>query len=187
MTMMRTVTSRIAPAMKMQMKNMSAVAAPATGVTKAEVLDALNTWGKGLVNISKTYAAKGDYKTAAINVLKNSYAFDISEVLFKPTLASNPTFRGTFDSAASYFIGGSIAEDTGFALIPWDYASFEVAGIITGEDHAILMGNKHLKKMDGSIVKANFTMAFIRDPKSGALKINVHHSSLPYTPAPAAK
>jgi len=44
------------------------------------------------------------------------------------------------------------------------------------------MGNKLLKKTDGSIVKANFTMAFMKDPSSGALKINVHHSSLPYTP-----
>jgi len=46
-----------------------------------------------------------------------------------------------------------------------------------------VMGNKLLQTPSNDIVKANFTMGFFRDPTTGKLKINLHHSSLPYVPA----
>jgi hypothetical protein len=154
-------------------------------ITKDEVIQALDNWGKGLVSISKAYAEKGDYVGTAKTILSSAYGYELGTVLFKPTLASKVTFRGTSESALSYFVGGNpkYDEDTGFAIRPWKKVDFETAGIITGEDHALVMGNKLLQTPSNDIVKANFTMAFFRDPTTGKLKINLHHSSLPYVPA----
>lgn len=153
-------------------------------ITKPDVVAALNNWGKGLVHIATTYANKGDYVGAAKTAISAAYAYDQGEVLFKPTLASKFMFRNTFDSALSYFVGGNpnYSEDNGFALNPWVKAEFDLAGIIVGDNHAMVMGNKLLTKKDGSLTIANFTMCFTRD-SAGKLKINLHHSSLPYKPA----
>ena len=40
-------------------------------------------------------------------------------------------FRLTREGALSYFITGSIAEDTGFALEPWKSVRFANAGVVT--------------------------------------------------------
>jgi len=160
------------------------IATEAGMVTRAEVLAALDSWGDGLVRIANTFAQKGDHVGVAKAAIDNSYAYDAGEVLFKPTLASKVMFRKTFDSALSYFIGGnaSYAEDKGFALNPWIKVEFDLAGIILGENHAITMGNKLLTDKTGKVTIANFTMCFTKD-KNGKLKINLHHSSLPYNPA----
>lgn len=152
-------------------------------ITKDEVLKALDAWGKGLVSISDAYANKKDYVATATNVLTSAYAYDITDtVLFKPTLADKITFRGTKEAALSYFVGGNskFSEDAGFAIRPWLKVDFEVAGVITGKSQALVMGNKLLTTKSNDLVKANFSMGFMRDPKTGKLMINVHHSSLPY-------
>ena len=104
-------------------------------------------------------------------------------MLFKPTLASVTTFRKTFDGALSYFVSGNpkFEEDNGFALIPWKKAEFDIAGVYTSGDTALIMGNKHLTKEDGTLVKANFTMGFKKNDQH-EIKIVLHHSSLPYQP-----
>jgi hypothetical protein len=114
-------------------------------------------------------------------VIRNSYAYHKEEVLFKPTLASKVMFRKTFNSALSYFIGNDnqFPEDKGFALNPWAHVDFDIAGIKTGSNHALVMGNKLLTDKTGKTTIANFTMGFIKD-EDGSLKINLHHSSLPY-------
>lgn len=152
-----------------------------TNITEAEVKAALKAWGEGLVSIAKAYANKQNHKDVAIGVIKNSYAYHMGEVLFKPTLASKVMFRKTFDSALSYFIGNdsNYTEDRGFALNPWMHVDFDLAGIKTGTDYAMVMGNKLLTDKTGKTTIANFTMGFIKD-KDGSLKINLHHSSLPY-------
>jgi len=113
-------------------------------------------------------------------------------VLFKPTLTSKIVFRGTAEGALSYFVGDANAkvgfvEDGGFAINPWKKAAFAITGVILKGDQALVMGSKHLTKQDDTLVIANFSMGFIRDPITGALKINLHHSSLPYAPAAPAK
>jgi hypothetical protein len=150
-------------------------------VSSAEAMEALEQWGKGLISIAKAYSEKRDHVSVARSVLDRSYAYADTQVLFKPTLATKPMFRETFESALSYFIGGNpdFAEDRGFALTPWTHVEFDIAGIVSGKSHAIVMGNKILTRNDGHVLIVNFTMGFTRLP-TGALKINVHHSSLPY-------
>jgi len=159
-------------------------------ITQEECLKAIETWGKGLVAIATAYDNDKDYVQVAKDGIKALYAYDLpgKTVLFKPTLADIVTFRTNEAAALSYFVGPSapnhIPEDTGFAIKHWSKTAFEIAGFILGEKQAIIMGNKLLTQKDGKLTKANFSMGFIRDPKTGKLKINLHHSSLPYTPAP---
>lgn len=157
---------------------------PKTIIEKSEMLEALEKWRQGLLSIHHAFANNENYTAVAKKMLEDNYAFGKSEVLFKPTLASTVPFRITFDSALSYFIGGNekYPEDRGFALLPWVSVEFEIAGVITGENQGILMGNKILKHLNGNTTIANFTMGFNKN-KEGELKINLHHSSLPYTPA----
>lgn len=152
-----------------------------TAVTRAEIEAALQVWGSNLVSISKAFRSGSDYKKLAAELIKNTYNYGKGQVLFKPTLASQKTFRTTFEGALSYFVGGDsqFEEDRGFALNPWESVEFEIAGVILGKTHGIVMGNKHIKDTSGKLIMANFTMGFVRD-SSGGLKINLHHSSLPY-------
>lgn len=153
-------------------------------VTEDEVKAMLKSWGAGLCGIAKAHRDGADYKKVASEGIDALYAYGKSTVLFKPTLASGDlTFRGTKEGALSYFVGGNpaYAQDGGFAIKPWAEADFAIAGIITGEKHALVMGNKLLKDVDGKLTVANFSMGFMRDT-DGSLKINLHHSSLPFTP-----
>ena len=146
-------------------------------ITKAEVEAAQQAWGEGIVIIGK---AK-DAKKAATKHIDQFYAFDHGPVLFKPTLASVDQFRGTKKEALSYFIGQDLAEDKGFALAPYTKVTWENEGIITDSDSAQAMGNYFFTKTDGEVVKVEYSFGYIKD-KEGNLKINLHHSSLPFAP-----
>lgn len=151
--------------------------------TNAEVLKALDDWGKGLVSIATAKTNNEDYKTVAKNVIKKSYNYDNSIVLFKPTLAADIPFRTTFDGALSYFVGDNadFPEDYGFALSPWENVSFEVVGIVYDTNRALVQTKTTFTKTDDSIVLAYFSIAFTRESKRSSLKIDLHHSSLPPT------
>ncbi|MEM8830616.1 MAG: calcium-binding protein [Cyanobacteria bacterium P01_G01_bin.19] len=79
----------------------------------------------------------------------------------------------------SYFVGGIISEDQGFALAPFTDVRFENEGIITYDDTAISMGEYFFTQTDGSEIKVEYSFGYIRD-ENGELKINLQHSSLPY-------
>ena len=89
----------------------SSHAAAEKAITADDVRAAQESWGEGIVSISKVHAEKGDYQDRAAQHIKDLYAYDHGGVCFKPTLAAEDQFRGTFDEALSYFVGGSIAED----------------------------------------------------------------------------
>lgn len=150
-------------------------------ITEADVLAAQKQWGDGIVAISKVFIDKGDYKARASQHIKDLYAYDQSEVLFKPTLASDDQFRETFDEALSYFVGGKVEEDKGFAIKPWSKVRFGQQQIITGKTHAVAMGN-YFFTPDGETeeTKVEYTFGYMKD-KDGKLRINVHHSSLPFS------
>lgn len=155
--------------------------AMATPITTEEVEAAQFEWGKGIVAISKTFADKGDYKAAATNHINNLYNYNAGGVLFKPTLATQDQFRGTFDEALSYFVKGSNPEDTGFAIKGWTNVKFENEGIITNDKNATAMGNYYFTGPDGSLTKVEYTFGYVRGA-DGKLRINAHHSSVPYKP-----
>lgn len=146
-------------------------------ITTAEVELAQKGWGEGIVKIGK---AK-DARKAAMAHLDEFYAFDNGQVLFKPTLASVDQFRGTKKEALSYFIGQDLAEDKGFALAPYTKVRWENEGIFTDGDSAMAMGNYFFTNTKGEEVKVEYSFGYIKD-EEGNVKINLHHSSLPYTP-----
>lgn len=153
-------------------------------ITEAEVIDAQIEWGKGIVHIGKVYSEGGDYRQAAKDHIQDLYGYDLSSVLFKPTLASVEQFRGSFDGALSYFVGGnkSYPEDNGFALAPYTDVRWENAGIINNScNMAVAMGNYYFTKTDGEEVKVEFTLAYVKDAQN-KLRIVVHKSALPYDP-----
>ena len=148
-------------------------------IIEAEVLEAQKLWAKQIVQIGKLYLEKGNYRDYAYNFVKNLYAYDTTKVLFKPTLASKKQFRNTFDEALSYFIGGPIQEDEGFALKCWDKIRFGERYISIVEEHAIAMGNYYFKDSTGQELKVEFSFVYILDDEK-KLKIVLHDSHLPY-------
>lgn len=145
-------------------------------ITTAEVEAAQKGWGEGIVKIGKSK----DARKAAIAHLDEFYAFDHGQVLFKPTLASVDQFRGTKKEALSYFIGQDLAEDKGFALAPYTKVRWENEGIYTDGDSAMAMGNYYFTTTAGDEVKVEYSFGYVKDDE-GNLKINLHHSSLPYS------
>lgn len=155
--------------------------AMADDLTADKVTELQMAWGKGIVEIGSVYSAGGDYKAAAEAHIKNFYAYGEADVLFKPTLAAADQFRGTFDEALSYFVGGVVPEDKGFAIAPYTNVRWENEGTIITGDSAMSMGNYFFTKTDGVEVKVEYTFG-IEKMDDGSFKFVLHHSSLPYTP-----
>ena len=150
-------------------------------ITEEEVTAAQQAWGEGIVSIGQVYTEDGDYQQAAREHIERFYAYgDDSTVLFKPTLAAEDQFRGTFDEALSYFVGGSIEEDGGFAIAPYTNVRWENEGTIIDSDSAMAMGNYYFTTTEGEEVKVEYTFGYIED-ENGELKIVLHHSSMPFS------
>lgn len=157
--------------------------AMAQSITEAEVHEAQKVWGDGIVAIGKAYSNDGDYKALAAEHVDTLYGYDEDTVLFKPTKAAAEQFRLTEPEAVSYFVGGTVKEDHGFALQPWTNVRFENADIIVDSDSAVAMGNYFFTDAKtGKEAKVEFTFGYVRGP-DGKLLINVHHSAFPYKPA----
>ena len=147
----------------------------------SEIEKTQSKWGNGIVKIGSLKSDRKACEKATIEMLNELYAFDLGDVLFKPTKAEKKQFRLELDGAKSYFIGGNIKfdEDKGFALQPWQSVKFENASVVLNKSHALAMGNYFFTDSSGTAVKVEYTFGYIRT-NNGALKINLHHSSLPY-------
>lgn len=150
-----------------------------SGLTQEQITAIQDAWGEGIVKIGKVHTDEGDYRAAAADHINTFYAYAEGDVLFKPTLAAEDQFRGTFDEALSYFVGGDIAEDGGFAIAPYTNVRWENEGTIISGDTAMSMGNYFFTQTDGSEVKVEYTFGF-EQMESGEPKIVLHHSSLPF-------
>lgn len=148
-------------------------------LSETEIKQAQQAWAEGIVNIGKAKLTDGDYRAAARDHINTLYAYGQSPVLFKPTKAAQDQFRGSFDEALSYFVGGIVPEDKGFAINPWTEVRFENEDLVIDKDSATAMGNYYFTTLDGQEVKVEYTFGYIRGD-DGAVRINVHHSSLPY-------
>jgi hypothetical protein len=138
-------------------------------------------WGDNLVKLG---SFKGNFeacKNEAEKMINRLYGYKNGTVLFKPTKAKDNQFRLTFEGAKSYFIGenSNFLEDKGFALQPWISVRFENASVVLNENSALAMGNYFFTESDGNVVKVEYTFGYFLDSKED-LKINLHHSSLPY-------
>lgn len=153
-----------------------------TAITVEEIDAARQAWGEGIVAIGQIYTDRGDYTARATEHINQFYGYeDGMEVLFKPTLAVEDQFRGTFDEALSYFVGREGTEDPGFATMPFSNVRWENEGTIVDGDSALAMGNYYFTGPDGNEIKVEYTFGFTRND-AGEVVINLHHSSLPYSP-----
>ncbi len=147
-------------------------------ITEAEVDEARERWAEAIISIGK--ASEEGMEEATEKVIETLYAYDEGAVLFKPTKAAELPFRATKEEALSYFVGGDISEDSGFALEPWTDIRFDNHETIIDTDSAIASGEYYFTSgKTGDETKVEYTFGFIRDDE-GNLRINLHHSSLPY-------
>lgn len=166
--------------------NLNGAAVAAAPITVAEVEAAQRAWGDALVAIATEYERNGQAAATRLagQVLDTAYGYSLGPVAFKPTLAhGETTFRTTRDGALAYFVGGDsrFAGDTGFALKGWRSYEIDNAAIVINGSTAISTGNVMLTNDEGEVTTVNKTWGWVRDA-SGALRIVLHHSSLPYAP-----
>ena len=152
-------------------------------ITKEQVLEAQNTWAKGVIKIGSLKDDRQSCETFANEFLNKLYAFDSGIVLFKPTKCAIKQFRPKKAEAMSYFIAGdnrACEEDKGFAMNPWVKVRFENTEIILDGNRAIAMGNYFFTAPDGNEAKVEYTFGYKLENSN--LKIDLHHSSFPDTP-----
>ena len=150
-------------------------------ITEAEVDEARERWAEAIISIGAASEEGMEEATEkAEEVIDTLYAYDEGAVLFKPTKAAELPFRATKEEALSYFVGGDISEDSGLALEPWTDIRFDNHETIIDTDSAIASGEYYFTSGEtGDETKVEYTFGFIRDDE-GNLRINLHHSSLPY-------
>ncbi|WP_394749339.1 hypothetical protein [Spongiimicrobium salis] len=151
-------------------------------ISEKQVLDAQTAWGQGVVSIGALKDNRTECEVYASGFLDVLYAFEAGTVLFKPTKCAIEQFRPSKAQALSYFIAGddrACQEDKGFAIQPWTKVRFENAGMILDTDRAIAMGDYFFTDLDGNEVKVEYTFGYRLI--EGELKIDLHHSSFPYT------
>ena len=142
------------------------------------------TWGNGMIAISEAYDEAGIIRAKSIanDFLDNVYGFDLGPVLFKPTLSGGfQTFRSKKRGALAYFVGHDTKypSDSGFAIKSWHKIKTETCATVLDEDVAMWMGWVTLIDKEGNSVKVDKSWGY-KKSRSGALKIVLHHSSLPY-------
>lgn len=154
-------------------------------ITVADLEAAQRGWCDALLAISKTHRDGGDAKALAESIIDAAYNYAAAPVLFKPTLThGDQTFRVTREGALAYFVGGNPAfpEDTGFALKPWIAARPLNAATYIEGNLGVTMGHVIFTDISGKETKVEKTWIFRRGD-DGKLRIVLHKSTLPYSPA----
>jgi hypothetical protein len=151
-------------------------------ITTEDVHNAQKKWANSLIEIGKNiHSPHSDLMKFTVQCVDELYGFSTGKVLFKPTKACNVQFRQTIESAVSYFIGGhdDFPEDMGFAREPWLAVEFENHDMILDEKRAIASGNYYFTNKNGEKIKVEYTFGYVLD-SFGVLKIDLHHSSIPF-------
>lgn len=155
-------------------------------MTKKEVENlvtlTLEKWADIVLQIGKAYREKKNLDKLVSELLHDIYAFNQGDVLFKPTLAKHEQFRSKKEEFVSYFLGQNnvCKEDTGFAIKNWKSIKFENYKVVENNDNLLAMGNYFFENDKNEFLKVEYTFGFIRINNS-ELRINLHHSSLPYS------
>ncbi|MCF7859072.1 MAG: hypothetical protein K9N07_07100 [Candidatus Cloacimonetes bacterium] len=150
-------------------------------ITKLEIINAQEKWGNYLVKIGSCKNDVIKCKKTTEQMIDKLYGYGKGTVLFCPTKAEKIQFRLTRRGAISYFIGNDnkFPEDRGFALTPWKKVRFENAGFILENNRALSMGNYFFTDLNDNVIKVEYTFGYFKDAE-GELKIDLHHSALPY-------
>ncbi len=146
-----------------------------------DIMKAQDKWGAAVVAVGRLKNERAACEVAAAEAVDRLYAFDTSEVLFKPTRAAVVPFRNSRRGALSYFIGGDdeYPEDNGFAMVPWVKVRFENAHHHLQGNRACAMGSYFFTDAAGDELRVEYTLGYLED-ENGALRICLHHSSMPY-------
>lgn len=152
----------------------------ADNITKEDVLAAQQAWADGLVDIGRAYVDDEDYTARAAAHVDALYAYGQEGVVFKPTKAKEHPFRNTREEAISYFVGGCVEEDKGFALAPWVSIAFANDQIVLDGTTAYVGGVYTFTDAKGSQVTVEYTFVY-KKQADGNPRIVGHHSSLPYS------
>ena len=140
------------------------------------------SWAAGIVHIGKA-AHQGQDREEVVSrataMLDALYDFSNEHILFKPTKAAKVPFRFNFKDTLSYFIGGTISEDQGFALTPWknvQFAKITESNIVQQDCDTLVMGEYTFTNYKGESATVQYTFGYRGDD----LRIFLHHSSLPF-------
>ena len=148
-------------------------------MTEQDIIKAQNSWSEGIIKMGQISNDRSSLEVYVSDFLDRIYNFE-GQVLFKPTKVKDIQFRNDKKSAISYFIAGNdreCDEDQGFALANWSKITFENTEIILGKEHALAMGNYTFEN-ESSKIKVEFSFGYIK--VNGVVKINLHHSSIPF-------
>jgi len=165
-----------------------------TEVTEEDVLECQKGWAGAIAAASAIYAEGGDYIQAAAGAANELYGYGHTKVLFKPTKAAEFPFRSKSSEAMSYFVGGNVIdggydEDAGFAINGgngWESVEFFNHAIDLNGLTATAMGYYVFTDATTKAkVRVEYTFGYKRCP-DGKVRIYLHHSSVPYSAAPAA-
>merc|ERR1719171_2876003 len=170
-------------------------AAPGAPITEDEVLACQDGWVNAIQTISAAYLHKGDFVGAAAEAAGELYGYGHHDVLFKPTKATKHPFRATGEVAMSYFVGAEAmkmkefkGEDAGFAINGgkgWSNVVFTNHQIDLNGPTAVAMGSYDFTDASsGDVVTVEYTFGYKRCA-DGKPRIFLHHSSVPYSAAPA--
>ncbi len=146
-------------------------------VTQKDIKDFITSWTDDLLKIQKEYLCNHDYKKSARSFIDKHYLFNDEPVLFKPTMTNKTIFRNDTESALSYFIGGNLPEDNGFALQDFRKINIEEIYTIIEDELLAVMG---IFNFESNKPNENSRVAFtfvLKETNLG-LKIKIHHSSL---------
>ena len=155
-------------------------------ITERELSDARQIWGDALVAISMAYDNNGleAARKVAKEAIDSAYGYNLGPVLFKPTMASGEqTFRPTREGALAYFVGhdDGYPLDGGFGIKGWRTVVSETSATFIKDNVAMWMGWVTFTDKEGNVTKVDKSWGYKKD-EEGALRIVLHHSSLPYTP-----
>ena len=150
-------------------------------ITRIEVVQ--KDWGNRIIKIGEAVIKnlkRDEVEDRAKDMLDKLYDFQENHILFKPTKAAEVPFRYTYKETLSYFIGGSIEEDKGFALTPWKKVEFKPlneTNIIIQDCDIMVMGEYIFTDYQGEAVTVEYTFGYRGDDS----RIFLHHSSLPFS------
>ena len=157
-------------------------------ITVEEVQAAQRGWCAGLLAINEAYQ-QGGHEAAEAKagaVIDAAYAYDFGPVAFKPTYAiGENTFRQDRAGALAYFVGPDpsvkqFGKDQGFATYRhWKSCEIIDDVIQIFGDTANTMGFVKLVDNEGGVAQPEKTWTFWK-PKSGSIRIVLHHSSAPF-------
>ena len=152
------------------------------------MLTAQANWVSAIKTISAVYSEGGDFVGTAASAAGELYGYGKTNVLFKPTKATENPFRPTAEEAMSYFVGADAmnndkfkGEDAGFAINGgkgWSKVVFRNHQIKCYGEVAHAMGDYvFTDATSGDEVRVEYTFGYQRND-DGNVRICLHHSSV---------